>query len=255
MSAQTIPAAVLAAGHDSEPVAEAAGVAHKALVEIGGQPVVARVVDGLRQARLVDDLVVVTAPGSPVVEALPSDTPSVATKNGSFMDTIQGGFDYHAARDQLLVVMCDLPLLTGEAVDHFVAAALDTGAELCYSMHRAEDLDKIHASRDRVTVRLKDGDYCGGNVHLIGRHFFERETERISQAFAGRKNPLALASLLGVSFIVRFLLRRLTVADIVQRARELLHCKVAAICSPYAEVGFDLDKPEHIAAAEAMVDC
>lgn len=252
MDEQTVAAVVLAAGRDPEPVAQAAGVAHKALVEVGGQPTIARVVAALNQASLVDELVVVTAPDSPVVEALPRDTPVTVAEGSTFLDTIQTGFAYHTSRDQLLVVMCDLPLLTGEAVDHFVAVALDTGAELCYSMHRAEDLDKIYRGRARVVVHLKDGDYCGGNIHLISRGFFEREGERIKRAFAGRKSPVQLATMLGVGFIVRFLLRRLTVDDIVSRARELLHCEAAAICSPYVELGFDLDKPEHIAAAEAF---
>ena len=66
-------------------------------------------------------------------------------------------------------------------------------------------------------------------------------------------SPLGPAFTSPVGFIVRFLLRRLTVDDIAQRARELLHCKVAAICSPYPEVAFDLDRPEHIAAAEALM--
>ncbi len=249
----TVAAAVLAAGDGAEPVAQSVGVPHKALVEVGGQPTIARVVTALNQANLVDELVVVTSPDSPVIECLPVGTPHGVATGNDFLDTIQAGFTYHAARDQLMVVMCDLPLLTGEAVDHFVAAALDTGAELCYSMHRAEDLDQVYAGRARVVVHLKDGDYCGGNVHLIGRSFFEREAERIKRAFASRKSPVQLATMLGVGFIVRLLLRRLTVDDIVQRACELLHCEAAAICSPYSEVGFDLDRPEHIAAAEAMM--
>ncbi len=253
MKEETVAAVVLAAGHGSDPVARAAGVAHKALVQVGGERVVTRVVAALRQARLVDDLVVVTAPGSPVVEVLPTAAASTVAEGYTLLDTTQAGFAYHSARDQLLVVTCDLPLLTGEAVDHFVAAALNTGAELCYSMVEAAQLANIHPGVGRLVVHLKDGDYCGGNVVLIGRSFFEREGERINRAYAGRKSAVHLAAMLGVGFIVRFLLRRLTVDDITQRARELLHCEVAAICSPYPEVAFDLDRPEHIAAAEALM--
>ncbi len=253
MAEKTVAAAVLAGGRGSDPVARAAGVAHKALAQVGGQPVVTRVVAALRQARLVDDLVVVTAHGSPVGEVLPPGTPSGVAEGNTLLDSTEAGFAYHGARDQLLVVTCDLPLLTGEAVDHFVAAALNTGAELCYSMVEAKELANIHPGVGRLVVHLKDGDYCGGNAVLIGRGFFEREGARINRAFAGRKSGVQLAAMLGVGFIVRFLRRRLTVDDIVQRGRELLHCEVAAICSPYPEVAFDLDRPEHIAAAEALM--
>jgi len=253
MNMEPVAAIVLAAGSEPEPVAQATGVAHKALVQVGGQPVISRVVAALNQASLVDRLVVVTSANSLVTEAVPSGTPFTATNGSTLLDTIQAGFAYHAARDQLLVVMCDVPLLTGEAVDHFVLAALDSGAELCYSMHEAEQLDKIDPGGPRLAVHLKDGDYCGGNLHLISRSFFEREGARIKRAFAARKSPVKLAAMLGVGFILRLLLRRLTVDDIVQRARQLLRCEAVAICSPYAEAGFDLDRPEQIAAAEAAV--
>ena len=253
MKGHTVPAAVLAAGREREAVSQAAGVAHKALVQVAGQPVAARVVSALRQARLVDEVVVVTAPGSPVVEALRGKTRSTVAESDSFLGTIRAGFAHHADRDRLLVATCELPLLSGEAVDHFVAAALDSGAELCYSMVQSETLQAIDPDGSAVVVHLKEGDYRGGNLALLSRDFIEREGERLNRAFAGRKNAIQLAAMLGVGFIMRLLLRRLSVDDIVQRARELLHCEAAVVCSPYPGVGFDLDKPEQIAVAEALL--
>ena len=54
MKEDSVAAAILAGGRGSNPVARAAGVAHKALAQVGGEPVVTRVVAALRQARLVD---------------------------------------------------------------------------------------------------------------------------------------------------------------------------------------------------------
>ena len=253
MSREAVAAVVLAGGGGSEPIGRARGISNKALVKVAGQPVIATVVTALGQAELVDSLVVVTDNDSPVAEAVPSDIPVTAVEGSNFLDTVMAGFAHFHQRDRVLVVTSDLPLLTPEAIDHFVAASLDSGAELCYSIVKADLLEEIDPGGARVAVRLRDGEYSGGNLALLSRGFIEREGARLNQAFVGRKSPVRLARMLGLSFIVRMLLGVLTVEDAVKRACQLLHCEAAAIVSPYPEVGFDLDRPEQIAAAEAFI--
>lgn len=246
---RSVPAIVLAAGTKSEPVSEASGLAHKAMLELGGRAVVNRVVEALRAAQLVGEVVVVTAPDSPVQDLLVEGTTWVESAGESYVDTIMAGLQYHKDYQEALLVTGDLPLLTAEAVDHFVAEALDSGAELCYSMVSAERADSLYGTTSHSAVRLRDGTFTGGNVALVNRQFVERQGERLKRAFASRKNPIRLARLLGGRFIFRYLLGRLTVADIVQRARQILGCEVMVVNSPYPEISFDVDKPDHIAIA------
>jgi len=246
---KSVAAIVLAAGTKSEPVSQASGLAHKAMLEVGGQAVINRVVEALQVAQLVGEVVVVTAPDSPVQDVLVEGTVWVESAGESFVDTITAGLQYHSAEEYALLVTGDLPLLTAEAVDHFVTEALDSGAELCYSMVSAKRADSLYGTAGHVVVRLRDGAFTGGNLALISRDFVDREQQRLKQAFAGRKNPIRLARLLGGRFIFRYLLGRLTVADIVQRAKQILGCEVMVVNSPYPEISFDLDKPDHIAIA------
>ena len=246
---KSVPAIVLAAGTKSEPVSQETGLAHKAMVEVAGRALVNRVVDALAAAQRVSEVVVITAPGSPVHNLLPEGTVWVESAGESFVDTITAGLQYHSTAEDALLVTGDLPLLTAEAVDHFVTEALDSGAELCYSMVSARRADSLYGTAGHVVVRLRDGAFTGGNLALISRDFVDREQQRLMQAFAGRKNPIRLARLLGGRFIFRYLLGRLTVADIVQRARQILGCEVMVVNSPYPEISFDLDKPDHIAIA------
>ena len=247
---ESVAAIVLAAGTKSEPVSEASGLAHKAMLEVGGRAVVNRVVEALRASRLVGEVVVVTAPDSPVQDVLVEGPAWVESAGGSFVDTIMAGLQYHRDWEQALLVTGDLPLLTTEAVDHFVAEALDSGAELCYSMVSAKRADSLYETAGHVVVRLRDGAFAGGNLALVSRQFVERQQQRLKRAFASRKNPIRLARLLGGRFIFRYLLGRLTVADIVQRVNQILGCEVMVVNSPYPEVSFDVDKPEHIAIAQ-----
>ncbi len=247
--ASPVAATILAAGTKPEPVSQTTGVAHKAILEVAGQPVVNRVIEALHAAHTVGDVVVVTAPASPVQQILPAGVAWTESSGESFVDTINAGLDYHSDHDHVLLVTCDLALLTAEAVDHFVAAALDSGAELCYSMVRAERAELLYGTADHVEVRLGDGSFAGGNLALVSRGFISRQGHRLKAAFAGRKNPIRLARLLGGAFIWRYITGRLTVTDIVGRAKQILGCEAMVVDSPYAEICFDLDKPEHIAIA------
>jgi len=246
---KSVAAIVLAAGTKSEPVSQTSGLAHKAMLEVGGQAIVNRVVKALKAAQLVSEVVVVTAPNSPVQEILAEGTARIEASGESFVDTIMAGLEYYKDYEKALLVTADLPLLTAEAVDHFVAEALDSGAELCYSMVSAQRASSLYKTAGHVLVRLHDGAYTGGNLAIVSRQFVQREQQRLKQAFADRKNPIRLARLLGGHFIFRYLLGRLTVADIVQRANQILRCEAMVVESPYPEISFDVDKPEHIAIA------
>ena len=243
---ESVPAVVLAAGTKPEPVCQATGVPHKAMVEIAGRAVVSRVVDALRGAQRVAAVVVVVAPDSPVPTVLDEGVAWVESAGESFVDTIKAGLAYHRGADRVLLVTCDLALLTPKAVDHFVTQALDSGAELCYSMVRAERSAPLYGPGKRLVVRLADGAVTGGNLALVSRDFVQRESQRFMLAFAARKKPFSLARLLGAAFIWRYFSGRLTVADIQARARQLLGCEAMVVDSPYPEVCFDLDEPEHI---------
>ncbi len=248
--AKSVPATVLAAGTQSDPVATAASVPHKAMAQVAGRCLVNRVIGALQKARSVADIVVVTAPNSPVQQILPPGVPWTESEGESFVDTITAGLDYHSGHEYTLLATCDLALLTPEAVDHFVSEALDSGAELCYSMVRAERSEPLYETAGHVLVRLRDGSFTGGNLALVGREFIRRQGQHLKRAFAGRKNPIRLARLLGGTFIWRYLTGRLAVPDIVERARQILGCEAMVVDSPYPEICFDLDKPEHIAIAE-----
>ncbi len=248
--ARSVPATVLAAGTQPDPVAAAADIPHKAMLELAGRPLVNRVLDALQKARSVADIVVVTTPDSAVQQILPAGVAWTESSGESFVDTITAGLDYHSGHEYTLLATCDLALLTAEAVDHFVAEALDSGAELCYSMVRAERAELLYGAEDHVVVRLRDGGFTGGNLALLSRDFIRRQGQRLKTAYAGRKNPIRLTRMLGTRFIWRYITGRLTVADIAARAQQILGCEAMVVDSPYPEIGFDLDKPEHIAIAE-----
>jgi hypothetical protein len=71
---------------------------------------------------------------------------------------------------------------------------------------------------------------------------------------SSRKNYLAQARALGFGFIIRLLLRRVTVHETAERSRRLLNIDVRAVNTRFAELGMDLDKPHQYEIIKAVLE-
>lgn len=252
--ADSVPALVLAGGHRPEEVARELGIPHKALAPVAGKPVVRWVVEALDAAASVGPTVVVTALPE-IARVLPSEVRVAQPTGGEIMDTLQAGMACLPQADWFLACTSDMPLLTPAAVDDFVRRSLDSGAELCYSVVRGDRLAKGTTGEKRTLIALREGAFSGGNLFLMSRRFLEQEGPRVSAAFAARKHPLHLASLLGWGFIWGMLWARLgipwlSLRQVIAKAERVLQVRVAVVDSEYPEVCFDIDAVVHLAAAE-----
>src|SRR5690606_6946533 len=95
--------------------------------------------------------------------------------------------------------------------------------------------------------------YTGGNCVLLSPAVLLKQRAMFEQAVALRKDPVGMARLLGFGFIVKFLTRRLSAADIERVVRQKLGIHGAIIEVPYAEIGFDVDKPEDLELARRVL--
>jgi GTP:adenosylcobinamide-phosphate guanylyltransferase len=251
-----MPAIVLAAGGGRDKLALAQAVADKALLPVGGRPMIDLMLDALHTAQRVSEVVVVADEGSPLVEHLAGrEGVSVAFPSGpGFLDSMSAGMERFADRRRVLVCSGDIPLVTAEGIDDFVGRCdLYPTADLCYSIIRAEACNKQFPGGRRTTVKLREGEFTGGNIVALSPEFLERERARFEQVFALRKSPLKLCALLGWGLVLKLMLRLASVAAVVERAKSILNCEVAAIETPCAAIGFDVDKPEDLAAVEGYL--
>ncbi len=69
--------------------------------------------------------------------------------------------------------------------------------------------------------------------------------ELVRDLTGSRKNYWNQARMLGLGFIIRFLLRTMTVHEAAERARKRLKVNAQVVDTEYPEVGMDLDKPHH----------
>jgi len=246
-------AVVLAGGPQDEVAKLQAGVPNKAFLTIAGKTLVERTIEGLRASHTVDRVIVV-APLS-MHEFLRKNVAvdEIRTDGVKIRESLRNGLAGLPPDDLVLIAASDMPILTGAAVDDFVERAQRADPDVGYgclekSVHLVRFPDVPH-----TWAPLRDGTFCGGGLFVIKPRALPALEHVIEQLGAVRKNPLRLASLLGWKTLVRFALRRLTIAQAEARASQILGHSVRAIVSPYAQTAVNVDRITDVALAERLV--
>ncbi|MFN3690535.1 MAG: hypothetical protein ACK4UU_06395, partial [Fimbriimonadales bacterium] len=134
--------------------------------------------------------------------------------------------------------------------------SLRSGASLTYPVVPADLCRERFPEMKRTTVRLREGEFTGGNLFWARRAVALRELPRMETLYRARKQPGRLAMAIGVGLLLRFLLaklvspRLLSIEQIETRVARILKVPVKAIITPYPEVGTDIDKLEHWQAVQ-----
>ena len=102
--------------------------------------------------------------------------------------------------------------------------------------------DLVYQSK-RTYVQLKDGIYTGGNMVLMAPKFIREARQVIQQVIKLRKKPFAIVKLLGPRFLLKFILKQLTIVEVENRVKHLFKINAKAIITSYPQIGTDVDKP------------
>ena len=235
-------AVVLAGGEEKGPLREITGLAFRPLIEVGGRLLVNRTLQAMRGAGPVGRIALV-GPDAVAQAADPALFDAAAPSGDQFAENILRGVEALGAQDHVLVATADLPFLTPQALDDFVARGLAAGAALVYPIIRREVCEAKFPGTSRTYVRLREGTFTGGNVVLAEVAVLRRRREFIGRLFDDRKSPLRLAQVLGLGFVLGLALGRLELNQLERRGTEVLGARLAALVTDYPELGFDVDKP------------
>ena len=246
--------AIVMANGGADGLACRLGVGHKALLEVSGRSMIERVIDALQASDEISQVVVACRQGGAVAGALRGQVDLAESAAPTFLDGISAGFAAMPQVDRAVLVTCDMPLLSVEAVNAIVReAAHRPQIDLLYAMVAVELTRAAYPETRRTAIRLKEGNYTAAGVAVVSRRFVEQSGPLLLEAFKQRKSKVGLARLFGLGFLAKFALGVLTVEGLVKRAEELLNCRCAAVDLPYAECGFDVDSEQDLAAAEACI--
>ncbi|MBP2639208.1 MAG: MobA-like transferase domain containing protein [Firmicutes bacterium] len=240
-----VDAIILAGGHNSKPLRRFASEQYEALIDINGRPMVTYVAQALSASRNVDRIFVVGPNGLLETCDFP-DCTTIVESGRTIIDTIVSGMKALGHERHVLVVTADIPLLSPQAIDDFIAKCSPVSADMYYPIVSKTANEQQYPGNKRTYVRLQEGTFTGGNIFLVNPAIVTSCLYWAKRIINNRKNPLKLAHVLGWIFVFKFLLGTLALQEVENRVSELLKINGMVVESAFPELGLDVDKPSDL---------
>lgn len=227
----------------------------KALIEIDKKPMIEYVVDALKESPSIDRIVALV-PADARSESWVSKVDDVLLA-GDFIGNICLGLDNLRSKNEsssrVFLTSCDIPLLSPEAIEDFISRCRRAEAEIYYAIISKDVIMARYPETKRTYVTLREGTFTGGNVSLVSPKAIKKNFGLLEKAYNLRKSPFKLARTLGFNFIIRFVFRSLSLADVENRVTDLLNARGKAIVTPYPEIGIDVDKQADLELVQKII--
>ena len=235
-----------------------AGVSHKALIPVGGVPMVARVVRALQDSGRIARMVVAIEDAealhgcSELAEPLARGDVEIVPAGTSPGATVRRVLEDFSGPWPLLVTTADHALLRPEMICSLMDQA--PAADVVVGVVAAATLRAAYPEARRTLLRFRDGEIKGANLFLFPRAAAMSALMAFWQsAEQDRKTPWRLVARIGPVTALRFVLGRLSTGEVLQRLSRLTGARVAFVPLPFAEAALDVDDEEDQAFAERIL--
>jgi len=232
-----LDAIVLAGAKNNGRLSEISNQDYEALIELNGKAITEYITDRLREVSLIDNIIVV-GPNELNKRNIDKFIPC----QDSLLENLKLGLQT-ATSPYSLIFTSDIPLITVEAIEDFLAKCEGGKAAFYYPLIPKEFVEISFPKSNRTYFSLTEGTFTGGNIFLVNGEIVLRLEELLDKILKWRKKPWKLAYLLGFTFIIKLLAGKLSIALIEQEIYKLTGYIGKAIISDYPEIGFDIDKP------------
>jgi GTP:adenosylcobinamide-phosphate guanylyltransferase len=243
-----VTAALVLAGtrKGGDQLAEFAGVSHKALIPVGGEPMLERVVRALRESGRVDRIVVsinrpklVTISGVEVIRSAKTLSESV----------IEG---LRTTGGPTLITTADHALLEPKWVRYFMDHR--PAKDVVLGVARAEVVMAAAPDTKRTFIKLADASYSGCNLFHLENVDAEHAIALWREFEQLRKRPLKMLHKLGPRAIMAYAMGRLTVARVIAEVERMGGLTAGVVEMPDGRAAIDVDKPEDLVLVRRLVE-
>jgi GTP:adenosylcobinamide-phosphate guanylyltransferase len=245
-----MPAALVLAGSRGglDPVAAGEGLAHKALADVAGMPMLARVTRALREAGV--DYLAVAADQPEVVSLGYAHSAIIIAPGKGPSASVAAGLAEMGT--PLLVTTADHALLRPEWVRAFVADTPDS-ADVAVLLARRDAVEAAVPGSRRTWLRFADGEWSGCNLFLLRTPKAVAAIRTWEAVERDRKRPWRIAARLGVGTLLSYVLGRLTLADAVGRLGERIGISAAVVAARDGLAAVDVDTPADLAQVRRIL--
>ena len=217
----------------------------KGFLKLGDKSMVEMVIKALKEAPSVRNIVVVV-PFSDISKWEKRFGTQVVYSDGDLLSNLEVGLKMLKESDLVLIVSGDIPLITAEAVEDFLFRCSQVPADGYYPIISKEWVQRKFPQTKRTYATLREGTFTGGNFILVRPQVILSNWSWVKKFYEGRKSPFQQASFLGLSVILGFLTKTLTIRKAEERLSKLIGANLKAVITPYPEIGTDVDKEEDI---------
>jgi CTP:molybdopterin cytidylyltransferase MocA len=237
-----------------DPAAAYAGVSHKALIELGGQTLLARVVGALSRAGATSIAVSTNDPAVTLAaHALDGQSVEVSVLDAAGGPSLSVAQGARTLGTPLLVTTADHALLEPDWVQRFLAD-VPPDADIAALLAPEAAVRAAAPETQRSYLAFKDGRYSGCNLFYLRNDKALAVIELWRQVEAYRKQPWKIAALIGPGMLVGYLTGRLTLDAAVARIGAKVGVAAVAVRTPYGAAAIDVDKPADLDLVRKMVE-
>ena len=232
--------------------ADAHGTDLKALIPVGGMPMVRRPVEALLGSERVARVRVLAQQSERIAAVLPEDERlSVGPSGDTIATTLQALCDDPSVEWPLLVTTADHALLDGAMIEDFVSRA--NGADVAIGLVERKPLTARLPQTKRTWIKLRGGAYSGANLFLLAGPQVAPALQLWRSVEQDRKKAWKLLGLMGPLTLVAAVLRLRSLHQLLGSVSKRLGIEVRAVelSNPLAAV--DVDKAEDLKLVEAIL--
>ena len=232
----------------TDPVAAYGGADHKALIQLQGRTLLARVTGALRDAGAARIAVVSSHPavraeagrlGVEVVDEAAGPSLSVAAAAGRL-------------GTPLLVTTADHALLEAAWVERFLAD-VPPDVDVAALVAARATVEAAAPTTQRTWLKLADGHWSGCNLFYLANDKALGVVDLWRRVEAERKRPWRQAQILGLGMLVRYVTGRLSLRDAAERLGRLAGVRAAIVQTPFGLASVDVDKPSDLDLVRRIV--
>ncbi|GBR45400.1 nucleotidyltransferase family protein [Neokomagataea thailandica] len=247
---------VLAGSRDGaqDPLARLGNVSHKALLPVGGQPMLCRVLDALTNTQTLGPITVsIEQPDliTPLLKHYTDYAHTITTHQArsSLSESVADALK--TIGTPCLVTTADHALLQPDWILEFLTQTQN--ADVAVGIALRHTIERDVPGTKRTYIRLSDITFSGCNLFWLGSpkaHDVITLWKRLQQ---DRKKPLRMARTLGLGILLRALFRRLDSATLCKRIEALTGARIRFIPLSDGHAAVDVDKPADLTLVEQIL--
>ncbi|TNE37797.1 MAG: 4-diphosphocytidyl-2C-methyl-D-erythritol synthase [Sphingomonadales bacterium] len=256
---QKLTALVLAGSRPgTDPLAQAAGVATKALVPVAGRPMIDHVARALLDHPAIGTVVLMAQQPEALAEdpqtAWLKQEPRVhfRTSGNGISQSLLDWMEENPSGLPALVTTADNVLLNAAMIDAFLAGA--AGSDVAVAMVERAVLMRAWPQSRRTWLKFRGGAWSGANLFWLGGQGAAHALAKWRGIEQDRKKGWKIVSAFGPALLLGTALRLLSVHQAVAKAgRRLGAGEARVVPMPMAEACIDADKPDDLTLIETIL--